>query len=308
METNYLDFFFNRSPQIKSKIPLCANLLAFIERLLCIFQFLSIFGRNINPNIFFMFLIALLFSQTAYAQVTKRFIPNSGSWNVANNWSPSGIPTADDFIVFPSTVTSFSNVPNNGTSIRSLTIEGNAGVITFGGVTNNGTLIIREGISVQSGRTMVIDLMTLLLDAGSSSFVAGTVELNSPGNSGNSSIEVNGEFILTHTGLITQSRSGSFSVNSGATLRICSTNGINLPGNETGNVLTSTKNPITLTNANTTNDPFLLRVADGPNTLANNNQKLINRQWNINKETPSQVAHKAENFMKSSLPEADRYD
>lgn len=206
--------------------------------------------KNAFSRVFVTLVLLLLVSQTSWSQVTKRFIPNSGSWNVANNWSPTGIPNSEDFIVFPGTVTAVSNVPNVGASspIKTITIEGNAGVITFSGVSNNGVLNIREGFSVQSGRTLVLNLMTFLLDAGSSSFVAGTVELNSPGNSGNSAIEVNGEFILTNSGLVTQSRSGSFSINAGATLRIGSPNGINLVGNNTGNVQTSTR--IFDTNAN----------------------------------------------------------
>jgi hypothetical protein len=128
-------------------------------------------------KIYFL-LITLLVGAAVWAQPTKTWNGGNGSWNVASNWTPAGVPAANSRIVFSdgSTAT-ISNVPV--LSINRLTVTGNTN-ITLRGATltiNNSSsseFVITDGSSVELSSGVNIRLA-----AGAKASIAGTLLIGS---------------------------------------------------------------------------------------------------------------------------------
>jgi hypothetical protein len=189
----------------------------------------------LTPALLSFFSLSFLIN-VGYAQDTKRFIQNNGDWNTGNNWEPRGIPQVEDHIIFPSNIERVRGVPNNNSAVSRITLEG-TGNLEMQGVNNNGTLKITSSLSIPSGRTLILNRVSIDFEPTSVSFISGELSLNSPGQSGNTVLNVSGDLSITHTGIITQVTSGSFILNPAATLRVGSSAGISLTG-MTGNIRT----------------------------------------------------------------------
>jgi hypothetical protein len=116
--------------------------------------------------LFFIALVQVLALNNAFAQ--KTFVPTTGNWHVAGNWSPSGIPATSNNVIIPAgktcniaaLVTTTGGISVNGTLTNSNTFAMSAGGLSVfsGGVfTNNsgGVVTIAKdcanGLSVWSG-------------------------------------------------------------------------------------------------------------------------------------------------------------
>jgi hypothetical protein len=173
--------------------------------------------------------------------ITKTFTVNSGSWATAGNWNPSGIPAAGDDVVFPATVTSVTNVPNNG-SINSITFQGTSGTISLTGSANPSAFSVISGFSILAGRTVTIgngNRINLTFASTCIGTIAGTLTIYS--GSTNRRIINNGDLTISSTGLINQSGGSDFILNSGATLRIGNANGIVAAGTNSGAIQTEVR-------------------------------------------------------------------
>lgn len=95
-----------------------------------------------------LFLCLLLFNTKSFAQA-KTFVPASGAWNVAANWSPSGVPGATNLVFIPSgkTVTATAVAIN----ILGLTVNNGASLTTSGTQTIAITTLVVGGTSGGSG-------------------------------------------------------------------------------------------------------------------------------------------------------------
>jgi hypothetical protein len=101
---------------------------------------------------------------TVVLSATKTYIgPNSGDWNTADNWSPTGTPTSTDAVIIPSgKIVAISS----NSFAQSISISGalsvNSGIrLTVGSVDSNGNFIVNSGgrFSMGSGN----DLATLIV-------------------------------------------------------------------------------------------------------------------------------------------------
>jgi hypothetical protein len=77
----------------------------------------------------------------------------STDWNVANNWTPTGVPTAMDCVVIPDTANDpiISGTNFNGLGLN-LTIENNANLT----VTSNNDLTITDWININAGGDLIL--------------------------------------------------------------------------------------------------------------------------------------------------------
>ncbi|WPR72098.1 T9SS sorting signal type C domain-containing protein [Flavobacterium sp. NG2] len=74
-----------------------------------IFTDYSVFLFNTSfKKTFFVFLLFII--QNICYGVTKTFTSNNGNWNTATNWSPSGVPSANDDVIIPSGKTATINI------------------------------------------------------------------------------------------------------------------------------------------------------------------------------------------------------
>lgn len=102
-------------------------------------------------------LFSFIFFGVFQTQAQKTWVgANNGNWNVASNWSPNGVPSASDNVIFNTNRN--INVDIN-TTINRLTITNNA-VVSF---TSSG-----------GARTITIDNTGSSIDTGSSLELRGT--------------------------------------------------------------------------------------------------------------------------------------
>ncbi|MDB5154012.1 MAG: pknD 4 [Mucilaginibacter sp.] len=135
-------------------------------------------------------LILLLSTGIAYAQTTYDWIGSTSSWATASNWSPAGVPAANDIVQIGVTVT-YTNAP-----VVASTETDYAGSITFGtkktspSLTISGTLTVNGNISMTSSATITMDANTAcILNLAGSMNNGGTLK---PSLFANSKIVLNG--------------------------------------------------------------------------------------------------------------------
>jgi muramidase (phage lysozyme) len=97
------------------------------------------------------------FSNKAQSQITYNWLGTTNSWTTASNWSPAGVPTANDIVQIGVTVT-YTNQPTIASGET-----GYAGSITFGTkktsplLTVSGTLTVSANITMVSSATITMD-------------------------------------------------------------------------------------------------------------------------------------------------------
>ncbi|HTD99795.1 MAG TPA: T9SS type A sorting domain-containing protein [Mucilaginibacter sp.] len=105
-------------------------------------------------------LLFVLSTAAAFAQTTRNWIGTTNSWTTASNWSPAGVPAANDPVQIGVTVT-FTNQPKIASGQT-----GSAGSITFGtkkaspALTISGTLTVNGNITMNSTSTITMDAAT----------------------------------------------------------------------------------------------------------------------------------------------------
>jgi len=98
------------------------------------------------PMLFAILLAGIIGTQDAFA-VTKTYVgPSNGNWDVANHWSPSGVPNQNDDIMITNTLV----------NIKSDLTIGPSGSITFNNdgnlrVNNPGAILTIQGTVVMNG-------------------------------------------------------------------------------------------------------------------------------------------------------------
>ena len=98
-----------------------------------------------------MILVAVaitLCSKTGYTQTTYNWLGTTNNWTTSSNWSPAGIPTANDNVQIGVTVT-FTNQPKVASGQTA-----NAASITFGTKKASPTLTISGALTVNGNITM----------------------------------------------------------------------------------------------------------------------------------------------------------
>jgi hypothetical protein len=114
-------------------------------------------------NGFFTFLLAslLFLPAVALAQQVYTWNTTNGSWTTATNWTPNGIPSANDKAVFNNGGTyTVSNVP--ATSIGAIEVDNNTQVTFTATASNTVTL---TGFGSGLGNALNINSGTLTLTA-----------------------------------------------------------------------------------------------------------------------------------------------
>ncbi|MCB9333928.1 MAG: HYR domain-containing protein [Lewinellaceae bacterium] len=242
---------------------------------------------------FFALVCCMLVAGAGFGQ--KTFNVNSGSWATAGNWTPNGVPAAGDDVIFPSTVTSVTNVPNG--SINSVTIQGASGTINIQAASSGNVLTVTTGFSLLAGRTLTIGnsgaRLNMAFASTCTATIAGTFTINSGGTA--RSLTNNGDLTITSTGLVNQNGNSNFILNAGATLRIGSTAGIAATGstgnvqttgrtfnaganyvyNGTANQSTGTGYPTGLTGSLTINNPNTVTIINAARTITTGTLNLV---------------------------------
>lgn len=116
-----------------------------------------------------------LLAHTTWSQVTRTWVPaGGGDWANASNWSPAGVPAANDDVIIPATHTGgiITNVPN--ITLRDLLVQG-SGTCTFQASAAGNTLTVTRSFSVVSGKTLVLGNMAGRMNFTLASTATGTV-------------------------------------------------------------------------------------------------------------------------------------
>lgn len=163
------------------------------------------------------FIVVFVFTSNAAFAVTKTFNVTSGNWNVASNWSPVGVPGAnDDYVVIPTgktcTITADVTQPLNNNPILgvagtliinssvTLTIIYGLTLDDGGIITNNGTIVMTatagNGLWLIAGST-INNTGTITVASGSFIQLEGT--LNSTGTVTNNGFIGNSDHIGSST-------------------------------------------------------------------------------------------------------------
>jgi len=147
----------------------------------------------------------------------------SNSWNESNNWQPSGVPTANDDVIFNGEVSSINCQLSTNKSAKSITLESNYTGTLFGADNPNRILTVIEGVNLNGG-TMNLNRSRLKVSGdfivNGGTFIKGITGILSLNNYsqnggltqiGNASTLISGDFNITN-GSITIGTS-NFSVN-----------------------------------------------------------------------------------------------
>lgn len=259
-----------------------------------------------KKNILLLFILVLVQS-TCFSQ--KTYTGTSGNWNVAANWTPSGVPTATDDVIIPSGKTVAITV---NASVKSLTISGAVTladnlVLTIGTNTVFGNFTVNSGgsFSMPSGS----GLATLIVygnyyNYGTTEFWKSNViivgDLLSPSSSAlqnQGNVVVGGNIIGAFNLTGGTGTNQIYAVNSNATVTITPSsvdNNVN-PGtqvttaNET-QALVDLVNSILFGSSSctfTTNDPSNKTICSGTNTTftVSTPQSNPSYQWQVNTGT-----------------------
>jgi len=98
------------------------------------------------PVLFTILLAGIIGTQDAFAE-TKTYVgPSNGNWEIADNWSPAGVPKKNDHVVITNTLV----------NIKSDVTIGPSGSITFNSdgnlrVNNQGSILTIQGTVVMNG-------------------------------------------------------------------------------------------------------------------------------------------------------------
>jgi hypothetical protein len=134
-------------------------------------------------NGFFTFLLAslLFLPAVALAQQVYTWNTTNGSWTTATNWTPNGIPSANDKAVFNNGGTyTVSNVP--ATSIGAIEVDNNTQVTFTATASNTVTLTgfgsgLGNALNINSGTLTLSgsNAITLSIQSGNTGKIAGTL-------------------------------------------------------------------------------------------------------------------------------------
>ncbi len=166
--------------------------------------------------------ILLLISIAVWSQ-TKTWNAGNGAWNVANNWTPAGVPAANNLIIFNTgAAVTITNVPT--IELNKATITGNTQVILQGTASNiislndaTGTdLVIDGGSSLGLGTNF-----NLTLNNNADATITGTLTVNAGSSyvtgGGNSVTTVTATGTIDNKGTVNSSQNGSLAFAAGGT-------------------------------------------------------------------------------------------
>lgn len=183
-----------------------------------------------------LILIIIILSNADAKAAIKNWVPTSGgSWNTTTNWNPSGVPIAgDDVNINTNQSANITNVP--GISLNNLSINGNctfaASPSTKGQtITVTGTFTVSANKTFSIGTTGLNTNLNFAIGPGGTGMINGICYV----------YKSNGSALFTNNGSLTISPASylggdcSFSLTSGATLKIGSQAGITTSG-PTGNI------------------------------------------------------------------------
>lgn len=135
---------------------------------------------------YFLLLAALCLSSFVQAQTKTWNGPALGSWNVAGNWSPAGVPAATDVVIFNNgAANQVTDVP--GGNIRGLQVIDNSTVtlvaaanivITISGPGGSDNLLVETGSALilnADGNTLAMGLSRSAAPGNSQGLINGTV-------------------------------------------------------------------------------------------------------------------------------------
>src|SRR5688572_21100989 len=124
---------------------------------------------------FYFILITLLIGMTAWSQTKTWAGGGSGSWTVATNWSPAGVPAANSRIIFnDGSIGLITNVP--ALNIDELQIT-NGSEVTLRGASLTINNAGGADLVIATGSVLVMSTgVNITLAAGASATIAGTLE------------------------------------------------------------------------------------------------------------------------------------
>ncbi|MDP4117121.1 MAG: Ig-like domain-containing protein, partial [Bacteroidota bacterium] len=178
-------------------------------------------------------LLLLLFTVSFAQGATKTWNQtNGGAWTTASNWTPNGVPaTGDDVFINSDQSAAITAVPQ--ITLNSMVISGNC---TLSGSANGRTITISTTFTVSQGKTLTTGngnntRMNFILSATATGTINGTMTMT---NSNTYYFYNYGILIMAPTGLL--NGGASFTIFSGATLKIGSNAGISQIGSNTGSI------------------------------------------------------------------------
>lgn len=121
-------------------------------------------------------ILTLLLSISAFAQKTYSG-PASGNWNVAGNWSPSGVPTSADDVIIPSgkTVTIDVDAFAKSISVSGTLYLDNSYRLTVGTSSVNGNFTVNSGGTFKINQTGTLIVYGNYTNNGTTDFWKGDV-------------------------------------------------------------------------------------------------------------------------------------
>jgi len=188
-----------------------------------------------------LLIVNLFFISATFAQVTKTWVPATGGvWTTVANWSPTGIPAANDSIVIPNNqsapITAVGTVDGQVVTVRALTINGNCNLQSNAGSANMSTINITGTLTVAAGRTLTVGLddagrLDITLAAGGRGLINGIIYMNSYNGSGyDRTASMNGDVTIASAGMITGQNTSKFVLGATGMLHIANTGGITTSG------------------------------------------------------------------------------
>lgn len=221
--------------------------------------------------------------------------PNSGSWDVAGNWSSGAVPTAgDDVTIDTAAALTISIQSGDSIAVRSLTtdandtlsISGGSLTVTGGSSTLNGPLDMTGGTLTADGASLIANAATSISAANLYAESGGTLSLpdlstyTSNGNTleatgAGSSLDLPALTTMTHNGPLTLNAFSGGKVDLSSLASLDGGNAVGLALNDTGGGTILDGNLTSLNFVNVTLDGTDTQVA-APWTTLTNSQLTIN--------------------------------
>ena len=180
-------------------------------------------------QLLFVFLVTIFFANTVFA-VNKTFTQAvSYDWNVAGNWSPSGVPAAVDNVTIPASKSVVITTSVSRTGTTTIAVDGTLSIITGGTFTNTGAVTLNG----------IMDLGLVTGTATLNNNSGGTITIN-----GSGSLAGNNGYLLIQasspaTGVVNNAVGATISMNNVAYIETQPNNSFNNAGtiNSTNSLL-----------------------------------------------------------------------
>ncbi len=168
---------------------------------------------------FYFLLITLLIGMTTWSQAYT-WNGGSGSWNIATNWTPVGIPGANSRVSFSDgSAALVTNVPGIGLDELSIT---NGSVVTLRGLSLTINNAAGSDLIVGAGSTLIMSTnVNITLANNSNATITGTLDVNGGRtyntNNPGALTTVQGSGIIINRGLVTSTNDARLVFQNGAT-------------------------------------------------------------------------------------------